>query len=268
MTTIGAHLLGRRPTTPDERDFTVSMIRGASALQLSYQKLLASRRVAPATKDWVSEAMKLLDPVPVGPPTPGPVPPDQNVNWSLTDPVLDQGDPPHCGGFGGCQWGNTLPVDDRYGNEDGHKLYYESVSIGGYPDSEDGVESRWVAKALQARGRLSTYAFAKSTTEVTEWLRAQGPVMIGTDWTQNMMDTGKDGYIVPTGDILGGHFTVLLAHQPEEPEEAYMGVNSWGDWGVIGGFYRITVANFGKLLKGLEAGYPGDAIVSPELALA
>lgn len=269
MTEVGPHLLGRIPTTPDPRDFTVSMVKDASALDLAYKRLLVSH-AAKATKEWATAAMPILEPgwtpTPTPAPTPTPTPtPPQNVNWGLTDPILDQGNTGHCGGFGGCQWGNTLPVDDHYANSDGHALYYEAVSIGGAPGSEDGVETRWVAQALQARSRLATYGFAKTTAEITDWLRTKGPVMVGTDWSNDMFNPDANGYVVPTGGVAGGHFYVLLAHQPEEPQEAYMAVNSWGSsWG-LDGFFRITVAHFGTLLKGLS--YPGDAIVSPELAL-
>lgn len=264
MTEIGPHLLGRLPTTPDSRDFTVAMVKDASPVELAYQRMLAARGANPAVKDWATEVMAILDPTPT-PPTP-PDDPTQNVNWGLTDPILDQGQTGHCGGFGGCQWGNVAPVDDHYANADGHALYYEAVSIGGFPGSEDGVESRWVAQALQARKRLATYAFAKTTDEVTDWLRTQGPVMVGTDWTDDMFDPSPTGgYVTPTAAVAGGHFWVLVGHQPEEAKEAYLAVNSWGaSWG-LDGFFRITVEDFAKLLAGID--YPGDAIVSPELAL-
>jgi hypothetical protein len=264
--TLGPHLLGRLPTTPDPRDFTIAMVKDASPLDLAYQHLMVSH-AAKATKEWATAAMPILEPgwtpTPAPSPTPTPTPtPTTDVHWADPDKVLDQGNTGHCGGFGGCQWGNTLPVDDAYTNADGDALYYEAVSIGGAPGSENGVESRWVAQALQARKRLSTYAFAKTTDEVTDWLRTKGPVMVGTDWTNDMFQPTSDGYIVPTGGVAGGHFWVLTDHYPDA--QAYGMLNSWSDsWGAKGRA-EIYISDFEKLLKGLS--YPGDAIVSPELA--
>jgi len=282
MAEIGPHLLGRRPTTPDDRDFradnfvtdkleitdpSLLIEAGVSELKkttVTFQKWAATKYADPTTTHWwkalnaFDSARALLSP---------PIPVPQNVNWAMNDPLLDQKNTNHCGGFGGCHWGNTLPVDDHYTATDAHDLYYEAVKIGMGGRNEDGVESRWVAKALKARGRLSTYAFAYSTDAITDWLRTRGPVMVGTDWTNDMFNPSPTGYVRPTGAIAGGHFYVLIAHQPEEPTESYLAVNSWGSsWG-LGGYFRITVSDFDKLLPGLDPSIPADAIVSTELAI-
>ena len=260
MTEPNVNLLGRRPSTPDPRDFTVSMVRTASLLELAFLRLQAASGANPAVKNWAAEVMQVIAPEPAEPPPT----PAGDVIWDLPDPVLDQGSTPHCGGFGGCQWGNLSPVNDHYRDPDGHALYYESVAIGGFPGTEDGVESRWVAKALQARGRLGTYAFAHTLEEILEWVGALGPVMMGTDWTSSMFDwDAKDGTVLVDGPVVGGHFWVIAGNLPDEGK--VLCLNSWGDsWGV-GGFFRLWHADLARLLEGIA--YPGDAIVSPELSI-
>lgn len=283
MTDLGPHLLGRLPTTPDSRDFRAANFLGVGAavtaddpaalIAQGYYELTQTQvtfkrwagTVYPDVTqthwwkalDYLKRAQAAISPAPAPDPTADKI-------WSLVDdPILDQGQTGHCGGFGGCQWGNLEPVSDDYRNADGDALYYEAVKIGTGGRNEDGVQSRWVAQALQARGRLSTYAFASGTVEVGEWLRTKGPVMIGSDWTNDMFTPDADGFVKPTGGVAGGHFYVLCGDVFSEGY--FLALNSWGDgWGQ-GGFFKITYSDMKILLDGVS--YPGDAIVSTELAL-
>lgn len=262
MTDPSPILLGRRPSTPDPRDFTIDMVRSASSLELAFQRLLAARGANPAVKDWASQVMGVLvQHVPPIDPPPTPAP-EADIVWPLTGSVLDQGETPHCGGFGGAHWCNLEPVIGHLSEGDGHALYYEAVAIGGFPGTEDGVESRWVAKALQARGRLDTYAFAQSVDEIREWVRTRGPVMMGTDWTEAMFDPDADGLVHPTGAVAGGHFWCVVGDLPDLGQ--VLCLNSWDEaWG-LGGYFKLSHADLEVLRLGRY--YPGDAIVSPELA--
>lgn len=283
MAAVGPHLLGRRPTTPDERDFRAANFVGIGAevdttedpatliaagvnelklTTITYRRWAATVYLHPEQAHWwkafdyFARAQALIHP-------PAP-PPTGDVIWADPDAVLDQGNTPHCGGFGGAQWGNTDPVEDHYGNTDGHALYYEAVAIGGYPKSEDGVQSRWVAQALLARKRLQTYAFASSVAEVRAWIQSKGPVMVGTDWTTQMFSPDADGFVSPSdGDVAGGHFYVLVGDL--SAQNAFLCLNSWGaGWGQDGRF-KITHSDFQTLLDGIS--WAGDAIVSVELPL-
>src|SRR5207244_8460727 len=124
---------------------------------------------------------------------PPPTPDHQPVSWPDPQTVLNQGQTPHCVGFGWCQWGNTLPVGDQFRNTDGDAVYYECKRIDGEPDAEDGSNVRSGAKAMVGRRRLGAYAFARSTDEITAWVRANGPLVVGTDWHQSMFNPDADG---------------------------------------------------------------------------
>jgi hypothetical protein len=195
------------------------------------------------------------------PPKPEPPPPaDVSVVWADVEPVLDQGQTPHCIGFGGAQWGNTAPVDDKYVNDDGHAIYYECKVLDGTPGTEDGSYVRTLAKALKQRARLDAYAWAHSTKGITQYVRQSGPVIVGTDWYESMFEPNEDGTVVLDGEIAGGHCYLLLGHHPEF--EMYEFLNSWGEqWGASGRFF-MAVEDFGRLLRG-----DGEALMALELPL-
>lgn len=259
MTDIGPHLLGRKYKELDPRAFTMDMVYNASPLEISFQQLLAAKGANPKVKAWAAEVMKVLEP---STPPPPPPPPDSKV-WELNTGVLDQEDTPHCGGFGGCQWSNVAPVENTYQNSDGHALYYEIKVLEGDPGAENGVYSEDVPKALKARKRLNSYAFAKNVDEIKTWLLTKGPVMMGTDWTYDMFDTDSNGFVSVTGSTAGGHFWVLRGYVSDG--DYFEAVNSWGEsWGKKGTF-KLHPKGLATLLSGVD--YPGDAILSPELAL-
>ena len=236
MPEVGSHLLGRNVSPPDARDYPLSaFLESADPLDINLAALLKSKSVAKATKNWAviaTERIKAMTPAPV-PPEPSPTNP---VSWSNTENVLDQGETPHCVGFAGAQWGNTLPVDDKYDNSDGHDLYYLCKVMDGEPKEENGSNSRSLAKALKQAKRLNTYAFAANVDEIIQWLLTKGPVLIGTDWYTGMFNPDSQGFIRPTGVVEGGHMYLAIGYDPATEIIEYL--NSWSDdWGLNGRFY-------------------------------
>jgi hypothetical protein len=149
--------------------------------------------------------------------------------WAM-GPALDQGQTPHCVGFGFADWANCLPVDDNYADADGDKVYYEAKVIDGEPKAEDGSSVRSGAKAMKKRGRIGAYAFG-TVADAKAFLLSQGPVVFGIDWTADMFNPDAKGTITPTGAVEGGH--CILAYGADATY-CYL-QNSWGDsWGVDG----------------------------------
>lgn len=229
-----------------------------------------------ALKNWATLVTRMLDgftptpeptppvpdPVPVpDPPAPDPTPaPTADVDWLDPDAVLDQGDTGHCVGFGCAQFGNVEPVTDHYTNDDGHALYYECKLIDKEPNQENGSSVRSGATALKDRERIEAYAFAANVEEVVTWLRTHGPVIIGSDWYDNMFDPDGDGYVFPIGSIAGGHCYVAVGDLASEG--AILFQNSWGDsWGLSGRF-KMKYADVRKLLDA-----QGEACAAVELPL-
>lgn len=244
-TTLGKHLLGRIPSTPDSRDYQLRNWLGtATPLEQALAAALASKKVATATKNWLQIATPLIIggvPTPI-PPTPTPPPAPLASYWADPEPILDQGNYGTCVGNGFAQFGNTLPVDDKFTEKDARKIYYEATVIDGQPDDPDapgggqqGSTVRSGAKAMKNRGRVGTYAFAKTIAEAIAFL-PQGPLVMGSDWTGSMFTPDASGVIHPTGSVEGGHCYVLVGYDPGTGLLRFR--NSWSaDWGYAGDFF-------------------------------
>jgi len=222
-------------------------------------KLEAAKGVAPATKAWAEAITAYLKGS-----QPSPVPDDGKV-WADTEAVLDQGDYGTCVGNGFAQWGNTLPVDDKYTEKAARAIYYEATVLDGSPDDPDapgggqqGATVRSGAKAMVARKRIGTYAFAKSTDEITAWVSAKGPVVVGTNWTEDMFTPDVNGIVYPTGGVAGGHCYVLVGYHPGTHEYEFL--NSWGESFGLHGRFFMAVEDFGLLLA-----QDGEAVAAVEL---
>lgn len=268
---LGPHLLGRYPSTPDDRDFKAEWFLGTDAdlVKQAIAKLQQttvgfknkSWSTPPAGSNW-GQALALLAQVAGSNPIPPPPPPNPSGDVSYTDAEqLDQGQTGHCVGFGWAQWGNTLPIDDKFTNADGDAIYYECKVIDGEPKAEDGSQVRSGAKAMQNRKRESVYAFASNLADIKTWLQTKGPVVVGTDWYNDMFNPDANGYVVPTGGVAGGHCFALVGDL--ESEQAFLFQNSWGkSWG-LNGYFKMKYTDFQTLFNN-----QGEACVSVELPLA
>jgi hypothetical protein len=255
---IGPHLLGRVHSIPDLRDWDLADFLTDDPLDQALAVLVASGKVAAPTKAWAkvaTAAIHALQPAPI----PTPPPPTTDVVWSIPT-ILNQGDTPHCVGFGWAQWGNSDPVEDNYTDADGNAIYYECKVIDGEPGAEDGSNVRSGAQAMQNRKRLSAYAFASNVSDAEAWVRKNGPVVMGTDWTNDMFNPDVNGYIAPTGGVAGGHCYVMSGVL--DSEDAYLFDNSWDvTWG-LGGKFKMKKADFVTLFAD-----GGEACASLELPL-
>jgi hypothetical protein len=254
------HGLGRKPSPPDPRDWSLKPFLGSN-VELVTAAVLELKQTTRGYKDarysgdpiagshWAKALAYLAQ---IAPP-----PPTGDVVWA-DKRQLDQGDTGHCVGFGWTQWGNTAPVEDAFDNAYAHSLYYSIKVIEGEPNQEDGAYVRDGATAMRNRGKLGAYAFAHSVSEITAYVRAHGPVVVGTDWYNDMFDPDVQGYVKQGGGIAGGHCYTIRGHLPAE--SAYLCQNSWGDsWG-LGGSFKIKVSDFASLLAA-----DGEAVAGLEL---
>ncbi len=177
--------------------------------------------------------------------------------WDFPADSLDQGETPHCVGFSMAGFGINLPTYTPYTNKDGHKFYYLCKIEDGEPELENGSTLRSAAKVLQNTGAIEAYAFARDKQTILWWLRNRGPIIMGTLWTDTMMEPGEGNILDTSGHFLGGH--AWIANGIRE-DDYIRGQNSWGEpWGDNGAFY-IHIDDFMELFS-----YGGEALAAVEL---
>jgi len=296
---LGPHLLGRKVSPFDARDFKLVRI-GDSAPTLSnsdIQALLdgAVGHLKATTVGWAGHSLawqkrtttewyKGLDGIAKaraalgGAPAPTPTP-TSDVIYLDNEPVLDQGQYGTCVGNGTGQFLNTNPIEDKItegmgqsaktGGPYARAIYYEATVIDGAPDDpessgggQQGASVRSGMKALANRKRISAYALASTIPDIQAWLRSgKGPLVVGTDWMNDMFNPAASGYVTPTGAVEGGHCYLMVGDLISEG--AFLFQNSWGaSWGLSGRF-KMKYADFQTLLN-----QQGEAWAAVELALA
>lgn len=258
--TIGPHLLGWVAPKPDKRDWQLSefldvgVTTAGDDLARALAALLSGKGAAQVTKDFakaVTSHVRNLE-LSVGPAPP----PVHAVLWADSDEVLDQGQTGHCTGFSAAQFGNTNPVDDHFTNQDGHDIYYEAKVIDGEPRAENGSSIHSVAKVLKNRGRVAAYAWATNLNDIKAWVQSKGPVIVGTDWMNDMFNPDANGFITPTGGYAGGHAYNIVGW---DDTDNITFLNSWNkSWGKNGRFF-MTATNFQTLVN--TSGFEACAVV-------
>lgn len=187
-----------------------------------------------------------------------------------TGPILDQGNTPQCVAYSSVQFLMTGPVVNHY-PEGPPDLYTKCQLIDEWKDSpHDGTSVRASMQVLQAVGYLSEYNWAYDVGTVVNYLLTRGPMVLGTNWSEDMFNPDEKGFIRYTGTVVGGHAYLLMGVNLDLPcsdgtKGAFRMQNSWGmGWGngPSGGSSRawVSISDVDKLIKD-----DGEAATSVEL---
>jgi hypothetical protein len=177
---------------------------------------------------------------------------ERNARWwgdqGQTPPSFD-GDHPYCVEFAWNHWLAAGPLCQEPIRPQ-LTLYaaaQDRDEWDGPPPPYDGTSVRAGAKALQELGRITAYKWAETIGDIALTLADVGPMVLGTNWYEGMMETGPGGLVEPTGALVGGHAYLV------DGIDLRSGVarikQSWGrEWG-LGGYALITLVSLERLLR-------------------
>ena len=154
----------------------------------------------------------------------------KTIMWQSQAPVLDQGKSNACVGFTFAQLLNTQFHDETriklLGSKDqffdSHKAYdwYSRATEidefpGQMPTEDTGTSALAMCKVAEREATIKAYNHAFGFDECIKALQ-NGPVMVGTFWTQGMFTPRNDGFVELIGNEVGGHEYLLIGVNMEE----------------------------------------------------
>ena len=181
--------------------------------------------------------------------------------WNHGKVIPDQGYEGACVGFA---WTNELVCSPRP-NPTTDVTSVNSYALGIYRrarqldewegENYDGTSILAGAKATVETGYINEYRWAFSTEQVRDAIIAEGPVIFGTNWYEDMYDTQPNGLVTVSGRWVGGHAIALTGYNPRARlkglkgyHEVFRWKNSWGPYYGLNGTGYIKIEDFDRLL--------------------
>lgn len=180
--------------------------------------------------------------------------------WSVRH-WLDQGYTSECVSFSMHHEALAVPAraifdDDDAAAQAAHQRFHEMQLIDEWSgeDPDGGTSVLAGAKVMHKHGYFDEYRWAFNLRDVLLALSYEGPVVMGTDWHEDMYDPDSKGYIHPSGGNAGGHAYLLSS-----VSTFYRRVTVWNSWGYGWGMQGRAYLKWDDLEELLYAG--GEACV-------
>ena len=148
-----------------------------------------------------------------------------------------------------------------------HRAAHAADPWAGVP--HEGTTIHAGLKVMQAEGVITGYVWSRDAGEVVDWLLLHGPVVVGSVWTQAMMDApaGDDplviGDLTDPENVMGNHCYLLIGYS--DRLGAVRLLNSWGrGWGENGRAW-VKVDDLQRLLD--EATGQACMPIAPDLGI-
>lgn len=161
-----------------------------------------------------------------------------------------------CGGHSGAEALNSQgihrPRSKHKTNDDAMRYYTRATEIdpfpGSYPKQDTGTSLTAVGNALVEFGEIESFDWTFSYEQFQAGLMLK-PMVVGTEWRDDMFQTDGKGFIHVSGDYAGGHAWLVLAYSAMY--DYYTMIQSWPlPWGHKGtGFARVSGPDMKKLIE-------------------
>lgn len=164
----------------------------------------------------------------------------------------DQGQTSQCVGYAWAHWIEDGPVLHSGPHPKIQPLIIyngaqQNDEWSGPPPVYDGTSVRGAAKWLKLQNKISSYLWAFDLQTLIDTVLTKGPVVVGTDWYNNMFYPDRNGFIKVTGYYVGGHAYDI--NGVDTVNKFFRIKNSWGkNWGKQGHAY-ISFTDMNRLIR-------------------
>ena len=170
--------------------------------------------------------------------------------------VLNQGATPQCVAYSGYRFLTAGPVRNKKLPFTPAELYKSAQKYDEWPgDNYDGTSVRGLFKYLNKTGYVPEYRWGFDLETILSYVLTEGPLVIGSTWFSEMSNPDRQGFIIPQGNVQGGHAYLLIGANRKKKQRgayakgAFRVLNSWGrSWGQCGRAW-MSFMDFEMLLE-------------------